>query len=322
MRTILLLTVLLLVTVSAFVSDNVIAQRVEAYVSEDTVSVGDRFTLTLVALHGFDEIPSFPSLDSTFGDIKPIDLLSAGTRQIDSDTRLDSAVYEVTTFALDTAQLAPITIGFSNHSILASTDPQNIFVNSLVEQDAETIREMAPPVDFGRPLWPFALLGLAAIVIGFLVWYFIRKKRQSKSTALPAPEVDDSPSPSAVALERLRALEHTPLTTRSQIEAFYVELSDTLRTYVEHRLHIPALESTTQELIQSLIHPKIQHQVPSGIPQQLDQILSLSDLVKFADVTPSIPEGRHALEESFTVIKRVEVKFDQLEASEKLVPTD
>ena len=34
------------------------AQRVEAYISEDSVNVGDRFTLTLVAMHGFDEMPS------------------------------------------------------------------------------------------------------------------------------------------------------------------------------------------------------------------------------------------------------------------------
>ena len=309
-------------TIAVVIPHYSVAQRVEAYLSEDTVSVGDRFTLTLVALHGFDEIPSFPSLDSTLGDIKPVDLISAGTRQIDANTRIDSAVYEVTTFALDTAQLAPVTIGFRNDSVLVSTDPLMVFVASLVAQDADTIRAMAPPVDFSRPIWPFILLGLAAITIGVLVWYLIRKRRQSEPESLPTLELDDSPSPSAIALERLRALENTPLTTRPQVEAFYVELSDTLRTYVEHRLRIPALESTTHELVQRLIHPKIQHQVPSGIPQELDQILSLSDLVKFADVTPSIPEGRHALEESFTVIKRVEAKFDQREAREKLIPTD
>ncbi len=322
MRTLLLSVSFVMGAVSVVIPRETAAQRVEAYVSEDTVSVGDRFNLTLVALHGFDEIPSFPSLDSTLGDIIPVNLISAGTRQIDANLRIDSAVYEVTTFALDTAQLAPVTIGFRNDSVLVSTDPLMVFVASLVAQDADTIRAMAPPVDFSRPIWPFVLLGLVAVIIGILVWYLIRKKRQSEPDSLPPLELDDSPSPSAIAIERLRALENTPLTTRSQVEAFYVELSDTLRTYIEHRLRIPALESTTQELVQRLIHPKIQHKVPSGIPQQLDQILSLSDLVKFADVTPSIPEGRQALEESLTVIKRVEAKFDQREASEKLIPTD
>lgn len=298
------------------------AQRVDAYLSQDTVSVGDRFTLTVVALHGFDQIPSFPSPDSAFGDIIPIELLSAGSQRIDSVNRIDSAIYEVTTFALDTARLSPLFIGFDNASVIASTNSQLIYVTSLVPQDAEGIRDMAPPVDFGPPIWPYVLLGIAAVIIGLLIWYFVRKKRQPDTQSEIEPESDISPPPSEVALARLHALETTPLTTRPQIEAYYVELSDAVRTYIEHRLGIPALESTTQELVLDLIHPSIQHKIPSGVPQIVDQILSLSDLVKFADFTPTIPEGRNAIEDAMNVIRRVEVKFDQREASEKLTPTD
>ena len=297
-------------------------QRVEAYLSEDSVYVGDRFTLTLIAMHGFDEGPSFPSLDSTFGDIIPIDLTSAGTRYIDTDVRLDSVVYEVTTFAIDTARLAPLTIGFENDSITALTPEQVLLVTSMIPQDAEGIRDMAPPVEFGRPLWPYILLGLAALIVILLIWYMIWQWRQPTSPSTENIKNADAPSPATIALERLHALENTPLTKKSQVESFYVELSDALRTYVEHQLRIPALESTTQELVQDLIRPDIQHQVPAGVPGQLEQILSLADLVKFADMTPSIPEGRTALEEAIEVIRRVENKFAQRAASENFATAD
>jgi hypothetical protein len=293
------------------------AQRVEAYISEDSVNVGDRFTLTLVAMHGFDETPSFPNMDSTFGDITPIRLLSAGTRQLDSDVRLDSAVYEVTTFALDTARLAPLTIRFPDSDVTATTPARELLVISVVPQDAEDIQGMAPPVGFGPPLWPFVLLGFALLITGALIWYMIWRRKNPKALYISEPEEYAPPDPATVALERLHALENAPLAERAQVEAFYVDLSDILRTYIEDRLHIPALECTTRELVQSLVRPSVQHQVPSGIPAQLEQVLSLADLVKFADVTPAVKEGRSVLKEAIKIIHRVEVKFGQRAAGEE-----
>lgn len=294
------------------------AQSVDAYLSEDSVSVGDRFTLTLIAIHGFDEIPSFPGLDSAFGDIIPIDLISAGTRKIDLNERLDSAVYTVTTFALDTARLGPLTIGFNGNTVTAVTPELELHVASLVPQDAEGIRDMAPPVDFERPVWPYILLGLGILIAAVLIWYLVWYRRQTVS--LPASNSNrESISAAAVALERLEALQNAPLTQRGQVEDYYVELSDTVRTYLEHQLQIPALESTTQELLQNLLRPDIQHQIPAGVPEQLEQILSLSDLVKFAEVTPSISDGRTVLEQAVTVIRRMQVKWEQRVS---LAPTD
>ncbi len=315
------LSILLSFAACFFTCLEVHAQRVDAYLSEDSVYVGDRFTLTLIAIHGFDEPPSFPSIDSSFGDILPLDLASAGTQYMDTGIRLDSAVYTVTTFALDTARLTPLTIGFGDTVLSAVTPARELRVISMVPEDATDIRDMAPPVDFGPPLWPYVLLGLALVILSILIWYVIWRRRQPPPIPDKEPEEDELPSPAVLAIERLEALKGAPLTEKNQVEIYYVELSDVLRTYIEHRLRIPALESTTQELIMELIHPDIQHQIPSGIPQRVEQILSLADLVKFADVIPSIPEGRTALEEAFKVVQRTELKFDQRAASEKLGTT-
>ena len=231
--------------------DTLQAQRVEAFISEDSVSVGDRFALTLVAIHGFDEMPSFPSMDSAFGDITPVRLLSAGTRLLDSDVRLDSAVYEVTTFALDTARLAPLTIRFPDSDVTATTPAQELLVTSVVPRDAEDIQGMAPPVGFGRPPWPFVLLGFAVLIVGALIWYLIWRHNNPKTLYISEAEEDAPPDPATVALERLRALENAPLAERMQVEAFYVDLSDILRTYIEDRLHMPALECTPGNLSRS-----------------------------------------------------------------------
>ena len=293
------------------------AQRVEAILSHDSVAVGDRFMLTLTVLHGFSEAPSFPNLadpDSAFGDLVPVGLVSAGTRMLELGVRLDSVVYSVTTFALDSARVGALPVSFDGGATTVHSTPMILPVLSLVPQEATGIRDLAAPVAFGRPLWPWFLLGLAVLMIGVLVWHIFFRSRLPEvvetSPAAPAPRPQD------VALARLRALENAPLATRTQVETYYVELSDAARTYLEERLEVPALEITTRELAEALVAAHVQHLVPGGVPQQVERVLNLADLVKFADVTPPMEEGREALDEAVQIVKRIESKLGQIVARE------
>lgn len=293
------------------------AQRVEAVLSHDSVAVGDRITLTLTALHGFGQAPSFPSLaepDSAFGDLVLVGLASAGMRMLEPGVRLDSVVYSVTTFALDTARVGPLPVSFDGGATIVRSDPMILPIISLVPQEATAIRDLAAPVEFGRPFWPYFLLGLAVLLISVLVWYIFFRRR--KPQVIDADPSTPTPRPQDVALERLRALKNAPLATRLQVESYYVELSDAARTYLEARLEVPALEITTRELAQALVDARIQHMVPGGVPKQVERVLSLADLVKFADVTPPVEEGRVALGEAVQIVERIETKLDQIVARE------
>ena len=298
------------------------AQHVEAYLSADSVTVGEQFTLTITALHGFEEPPSFPAAldpDSAFGDLVPLSLLSAGPQVIEPGVRLDSVVYNVTTFALDTAIVPPLRVSFGGGSVEAYTPRLELPVVSLVSQDAASIRDLADPVDFGAPLWPYFLLAIAIVTLAGLIWYFFIRKRPPE-VIVQAP-ADPAKPPHTIALARLRALETAPLITRDQVEAYYVELSDIVRTYLEHRLGMLALESTTAEICEALIGQDLQHRVPSGVPQDVDRILSLADLVKFADFTPESDQGRTARETSVQVVNRTETKLEQVELGANMMST-
>ena len=116
------------------------AQRVEAYLSADSVTVGDRFTLTLVALHGFETAPSFPDAgEAVYGDLEVLGVTASGGRALgDSGTRLDSVVYEATTFALDTAYVPALSIVFSGtaDTFSIASSPLILPVSSLVPPEA------------------------------------------------------------------------------------------------------------------------------------------------------------------------------------------
>lgn len=299
-----------------------LGQQLEASFSADTVSIGEQFTLTITALHGFAEPPSFPAVsdvDSAFGDIVPLGLVSAGLELMESNIRLDSVVYNVTTFALDSARLPPMRVSFDGGAAEAFTPAVTLPVKSMVTQEATGIRDLADPVEFGIPPWPYVLLGIAVVILAGLIWYFFIRRRPPEVIVRQA--ADPTRPPHKVALARLRALETAPLVTRSQIEAYYVELSDIVRTYLEHRLGVLALESTTREIGQALVDGEVRHMVPAGLPSQVDRILSLSDLVKFADYSPPADQGQQARSESVQVVERVETKLEQVASGEEMMST-
>ena len=293
------------------------AQRVEAYLSVDSASVGDRFALTLAALHGFTAAPSFPDAsasDSAFGDLEVIGITTAGSRPMGTDaggTRLDSIVYEVTTFALDTAVVPPLAVSFDDGAITAASDSLFLPMISLVPAEAEGIKELAPLVEFGGPTWPYVLLALAlALALGLLFYYLRLRKQPPEPEPPPAPEAHISPYEAALA--RLRMLENANIDAPEEVKPFFVELSDALRTYLEDGLGVPALERTTRELMREFENHTVRHKLPGGAPQRVHGILELADLVKFADFKPPTPQSRMVLGETRKTVDVIEAKLRQI----------
>jgi hypothetical protein len=299
-----------------------LAQRVEAYLSAGSVSVGDRFTLTLVALHGFAAHPSFPDpsvRDSTFGDLEVIGVTASGGRFLGTNNpgaRLDSIVYEVTTFALDTALVPALPVYFAADAnadtAQVASAPIILPVISHLGPDAAGIRDLTPLIEFDGPIWPYVLLGLALLILAGLVFYYFRSKRRAPEPEPPPPPPVPQVSAYEAALARLRMLDGTDLDAPAHIKPFYVELSDVLRTYLEDSLSIPALERTTRELMGEFEQHTVRHKLPGGAPQRVHGILELADLVKFADVRPPASQSRMALDETRKTVDVIEAKLRQI----------
>ena len=302
------------------------AQRVEAYLSVDSASVGDRFALTLIALHGFTAEPSFPDAstsDSAFGDLVVLNLTTAGSRPMgpDASARLDSIVYEVTTFALDTAMVPPLVVSFDDGAVTAASDSLFLPMISLVPAEAEGIKDLAPLVEFGSPAWPYVLLVLAVLLALGLLFYYLRLRKQPPEPEPPSPTPEPRISPYEAALARLRRLENANIDIPEEVKPFFVELSDALRTYLEDGLGVPALERTTRELMHEFENQTVRHKLPGGAPQRVHGILELADLVKFADFIPPTPQSRMALGETRKTVDVIEAKLRQIAMDrERLTP--
>ncbi|MBR1732545.1 MAG: hypothetical protein IJ729_02235 [Alloprevotella sp.] len=136
-----------------------------------------------------------------------------------------------------------------------------------------------------RILWLCLLLWLC---LGGLVALCVRlsdRKPVTRRVVIP-PKV--APHKQAMAaMENIRTL---PTDGREEAKAYYMRLTDVLRTYIEERFGFNAKEMTSQEIIASLL----QRNDPTLL-RELREVFGTADLVKFAKYEAAIGEADRSL---------------------------
>jgi hypothetical protein len=133
--------------------------------------------------------------------------------------------------------------------------------------------------------------------------YFIFRKKEKKA------KVEVYIAPIQEAMQRLIALDEKQLLQQNKIKAYYTELTDIVRTYIEKDVSIPALESTTNELIETIIdfNESSNLGIAQETIQQLKEVLHGADLVKFAKSRPMLAEIRNDRNIVEEILKNTEV---------------
>lgn len=153
------------------------------------------------------------------------------------------------------------------------------------------IKDIKPPFDEPfdwRWYLPYAYWGvgiLAAILVAILI---IRRYYRNKPQ--PAP-VSDEPAiaPHIPALQALEKIKAESVWKEGKIKEYYSDIADTVRLYIEGRFKVNALELTSDEILQ-VFRSQV---VDSDSKDKLRQLLTLSDLAKFAKQVPI--EAEHVL---------------------------
>ncbi|MBV1888201.1 MAG: hypothetical protein KUG51_02815, partial [Urechidicola sp.] len=116
--------------------------------------------------------------------------------------------------------------------------------------------------------------------------------------------------PYDLAMLRLGELDKKQLYQHDKVKLYYVELTGIVRTYIERELHIPALESTTDELIETIKDfSKITTlDLPKETIKNLQNLLKEADLVKFAKSKPVLNEIEMHRKDSENIINNLKPK--------------
>lgn len=281
-------------------SASLFAQSVQTRVSADSLRVGDTFQYSLIV-----------QLDKEYSDIQfpdtnsfppSIDLIDR--KQFKLSEFSDSLIYNLQYFGNQDLQIAsqPITLYSSEDTTVIYSDPVVLRFKSIVAEGDTTLKPLKTIYAFPRTWWPWIL---AAILIGgFLLWWYKFREKPQEIHTEPEPEIKPFYNPIKELEKTLNTIKReSKVAETKDFKTFYSEIGDAIRTYFEELYNIPALESTSNELLRYLEA----YGVDGFMVDKTRTVLRKADLVKFAKFTPSLQDAWKTHNEAEEFLERAKL---------------
>ncbi len=300
---------------------NILCQKnipVNTSVSSDSITIGQNVDFLITVDHR--QLPASSSLVLDFGKIENLaykdDTLlyeQYADVEIIDNTGLSAFLQQkklsipISQTKLDEGQWQKgINLGFYSIGAFHIPSPSIIGENGdTIAIPTGNILRVFPPPNFGQDstkmindikpiisipstiqdymIWIYILIGL---LLGIVLIWWLRKLWPTKEEQVEI--IEDRPvlpkTPAHItALKGLDTLKKEAIWKNGEIKKYQSDLTRIIRTYLEERFDINALEMTSSEIISKL------HDEPliKDNAQELKEILQIADMVKFAKAKPS-----------------------------------
>ena len=150
-----------------------------------------------------------------------------------------------------------------------------------------SVKEVLPYVTYG-------LLGL--LISGIIIYIIVKRKRNEPVFQRVKPKLP----PHIIALDELDRLKQERIWQQGRIKEYYSRLTEIIRTYIEGRFSINAMEYTTDETIEAF--SKITGD--KEMVNELNELLSLADFVKFAKHNPQPDENERCFQIGYNFVRK------------------
>ncbi len=132
-------------------------------------------------------------------------------------------------------------------------------------------------------IYIYIILAALAIIGFWIYWFVIRKRKEEieEDTYRALPPYEE-------AIFKLNELDEKLLWQNNKVKEYYSELTEIVRGYIERELKVPALEKTTDEVLDMLKEFKNEETILTSEDTitKLRDLLREADLVKFAKSKP------------------------------------
>ena len=286
-------------------SATVFAQQKQVQTSIDTTKnkIGAEFKLTLKTNVDTLSKVVFPNVKN-FGALEviqsyPIDTIKKNDRY-ELVKKYGLAQFDSGKYTIPSVRILINSKAFLSDSL--NVEVANVEVDTL-KQKMYDIKDIAPADNSIGDWWKWLLVLLIIAGLGALAYWYVKKHKEKKEEA----EIYKTPIEKATNL--LNTLEKKELWQRGEIKEYYSELTDIVRIYIEEAIEVPAMESTTSELIQALkiASLKKKMELSKETIDNLFTVLKQADLVKFAKSKPldfEITEDRKKIERAIVTLDK------------------
>lgn len=260
------------------------AQQISSSIDSTQIKIGSQFNLTIKAKVNAKDKVVFPD-GKFFGALEILESYPIDTLKNDNQYELIKK-YGLTQFDSGRYVIPKLLVKINQKEF--RTDSLSILVNDVkvdtTKQQMYDIKDIIATEEKPMSEWWKLLILLVLIVASGFASYFIIKRLQKDKKQ----EEEFFASPIEKAIAYLQNLDKKQLVQRGDVKEYYSEMTDITRTYIEESIHIPAMESTSSELMEALKKAIADKKmfVNREDLEKFKKVLENSDLVKFAKSQP------------------------------------
>jgi len=292
-------------------------QDVVARLSVDTnkILIGQPVQVILQVSQPKNVQINWPLIVDSMGKLEILKIFPLDTMLVeDPNVLLRSQTFQVTSFDSGLYKIPEVYFDYkqnnSDKTFSTYTDPIFIEVFTVPVDTTLDIRDIQPimpaPADLTWLLWVLIGYHLLMLLIAFVVWKS-RKKTSEEKEEIVAPVVLIPPH--ITAIDALKALESEKLWQERKMKLYFTRLTDILRVYIDEKWRVGAQELTTDEII----HHGFLALIDPSCKMDLERILRLADLVKFAKWEAIASECELSMSLSYKFVKDTSAREIQSE---------
>lgn len=261
-----------------------VVPKIHSEVDTTFIKIGEQVIWTVTVETDSTAQVIFPD-GQTFSPLETVEAFATDTTRKNDRLTLEKS-YALTQFDSGSYKLPTQRIEINGKGFF--TDSLQIDVATIpVDTLNQKLYDIKPLIEVEKSIsdwWKILLaviIGLA-LLGGLLYWFVFRKKsltEEEKVALLP---------PYDRAMLELGKLENSKYLIQDEYKKYYSELTDIVRSYLEEDVHVSALESTTDQLIDKLemMTDAGELELDKDTISQFKRILQTADLVKFAKSKP------------------------------------
>jgi hypothetical protein len=277
-----------------------------ADLAKSVIMIGDQTTLRLQINVEAETYVVWPEIRDTI--TRQIEVIR--TTPVDTLINQTNGAYllqqDITITSFDSGYFAipPFVFAFKpkNQTEFQATETEAMLLevrNPVVDLNKDIMDIKAPlkvPLTFAE-LWPWIL---AVVLLAAGIWflfYFLKKRKKAE----PLLQIRRKPvlPPHQIAFDELEKLRAKKLWQTGKIKQYHTELTNIVRTYIQSKFGIHAIEMVTSEILEELD----KRTLSAETRQKVRQMLELADLVKFAKEHPLPDEEEKSMNHALDFVK-------------------
>jgi hypothetical protein len=262
------------------------------YADTNHIRIGEQVSVKLVLINHEEKSPevTWPlSTDTLSKSIEVLELLPVDTQKYSEET-IYTQQWNITSF--DTGMQVVPSFQVVINGEERETEPFFIHVETVKVDTTQAIKDIKGVEDVPISIlewmkyhWKWFAAVAVLLILIFGVYLIIKNKNKVLDVEVKSNEPEIPPYD--YALQRLQKLKEGKWLEQGDVKYYHASISEILREYLENAYDVPALEQTTREILRAIKVTSIE-----SIPQkQLNRILVLSDLVKYAKEKPTAEEN-------------------------------